>query len=226
MKSIVFLPGFLGAKEDWKEVLDNFEDFKTLALDLPCQDVLETLSQSIQQFCSQPVILIGYSMGGRMALQLQKKAEERYEKVIVLGAHLGIQSEEERKEILKRDETWAHQLETLPFEEFLEKWYNNALFTPLKSRKEAFEKMLHRRRKGASLQWASLLRNWSVGHFLPCAYFPSNTSFLYRELDKKYETLYRHLPAHVVVKMVKGCGHAAHIEDPVACAEKIRELVL
>jgi 2-succinyl-6-hydroxy-2,4-cyclohexadiene-1-carboxylate synthase len=220
LNSIIFLPGFLGVKEDWQEVQNYFPDYQTSALDLPYTNVLETLSREIDRVCVKPPILIGYSMGGRIALQLQKKVE----KVIVCSAHPGIFSKQERKEVLLRDEKWAYLLETLPFEKFLEKWYSNPLFAPLKACSPQFEKMLCRRRRQDPKACASLLRSWSAGHFLPVD-LSSSTSFLYGEFDDKYAKLYQNLPSHVSVKMIKECGHAAHIEDPAACAQSIREML-
>lgn len=223
MKEIVFLPGFLGSKEDWQEVQDCLCDYPTVALDLPSTNVLESLEQTIAEHCRTPPVLIGYSMGGRMALQLQEQGA--YEKVIVLGAHPGIASEQERQDILKRDEAWAHLLETLSFNAFLEMWYSNPLFASLRSRTEQFEKMIYRRKKNDPKACASLLRNWSAGHFLPLSEFSSSMCFLYGELDHKYAQLYQSLSSDVAVQMIKGCGHAAHIEDPAACAGTIRELL-
>ena len=222
MNSIIFLPGFLGVKEDWREVQTHLSDYETIALDLPPTNVLKTLAQTIRSLSQKPPIVVGYSMGGRLALQLQQS--ENYEKVIVLSAHPGISSEQERKEVLSRDERWARLLETVSLEEFLERWYENPLFATLKARAESFEKMLSRRRKNDPKVCAFQLRSCSGGHFLPLN-LPASTAFLYGELDCKYAKLYQSLPSHVTVKMIPGCGHVAHLEDPAACAEKIRELL-
>lgn len=217
----VFLPGFLGCKEDWDEVRSYLGGEQTVALDLPCEQVEERLLQQMEQISVHPVILVGYSMGGRIALHLQHRHPQLFEKVIVIGAHPGLEGEIERAERWAQDEMWSKKLATLPFEQVLTEWYAQPLFRSLKERAEVFQKMIQRRLQTDPKGWANLLRTWSVGRLPPLKEFSEKTFFLYGEKDEKYATLYRSLGGYAIAK----AGHAAHLEEPRECAELISLLI-
>ena len=220
-RSLIFLPGFLGCKEDWEEVRSYFVEQETVALDLPYEHVEEKLLEQMDPFTRDPLILVGYSMGGRIALHLQHKYPQRFEKVIVISAHPGIENAVDRLKRQAEDEVWIRKLETVPFEQVLTEWYNQPLFSSLKERSEGFDKMMQRRQQTDPHQWAILLRTWSVGRIPPLKKFSSKTVFLYGEKDEKYAELYRPLQAYAIA----GAGHAAHLEEPRACAAAICSLL-
>ncbi len=77
---LFFLHGLLGSKHDWQNVIENLPHFSCLALDLPFHDDAKTVcvtdfeqtcayvEQQLQQLSDQPYYLVGYSLGGRIAL--------------------------------------------------------------------------------------------------------------------------------------------------------------
>src|ERR1043165_5206156 len=115
---LIFFHGFLGAKEDWMEMLPFFEErYHCIALDLPghgetpyCEEMLATLETTLKMY--RKPILIGYSMGGRLALQLQQYASA----VVALSAHPGLSTQAEREARQKVDEVWSEKLLRFPFE--------------------------------------------------------------------------------------------------------------
>ncbi len=141
---LVFLHGFLGCKEDWEEMIPHFEDnYRCIAIDVPghgsspyCEDILSALKAEILHLCSEKPILIGYSMGGRIALQLRACAE----KLIILSGHPGLKAQKEKEERLKSDQMWSEKLLKIPFEEFFAQWYAQPVFQNL-----ALTSLIHRR---------------------------------------------------------------------------------
>ena len=87
--TLVFLHGFLGTKEDWNEIISYLEPkYNCFALDLPghgstpyCEDWEEDIFEEIADF-STPIHLIGYSMGGRVAMRLIDKYPKIFAKKI------------------------------------------------------------------------------------------------------------------------------------------------
>ncbi len=67
-------------------------------------------------------ILLGYSLGGRLALQAAVAAPEKFQAIIVLSAHPGLINPMARQERCVADAHWAHLAETLPWAEFLRQW--------------------------------------------------------------------------------------------------------
>jgi len=91
MMNLVFLHGLLGMKSDWQKVIENLPHFRCFSLDLPfhgenkavaVEDFEQTaqfLEEQIQHIIKdEPYILIGYSLGGRIAqyYALQARVKE------------------------------------------------------------------------------------------------------------------------------------------------------
>jgi 2-succinyl-6-hydroxy-2,4-cyclohexadiene-1-carboxylate synthase len=217
--SLIFLHGFLGCKEDWDEVISHLEnDFHCLSLNLPghgstfSEDFFEALSHT-------RATLIGYSMGGRIALTHRSP----FSRVIAISAHPGLVSEEERKKRLEEDEKTAEKI-CVSFEQFLEEWYAQPLFGSLKKKETLFQEVIKRRLKQDPRALAEALRQFSLGH-QPSVSLTPEIFFMCGEEDLKYRELYRKLIPEKQVRLVKDCGHALYLEDPKQCADIIRELL-
>ncbi len=202
---LIFLHGFLGSKEDWIEMFPFFDrQFYCIAIDLPTDNILESIP------IPENAIVIGYSMGGRIALQLQ----EKFRAVVAISAHPGLKSQEERDLRAQTDAAWCEKLRTLPFSEFLSEWYAQPIFKQIFPRKKQDPHVLARMLEQMSLAKQPLIEQ-----------FHRPTLFIHGEEDLKYQQLYCKLPPTVIVRSVPNCGHAVHLENPVACAEHINEVI-
>lgn len=218
---ILFLHGFLGDKEDWMEVASLLSDqFYCISIDLPGPDLVENMISLIEPL--DKCHIVGYSMGGRLALALKKRHPKKFLKTIAISAHPGLKTKKERQARWEIDLKWAEMLETKSMNEFLEKWYSQSIFDSLCKKKELLEKVLFRRSVQEPKMLASLLRNFSLAHqtslYLPSAYY------LCGKEDLKYSELYSTFPSFMKVLHVPECGHAMHLENPARCAREIRNL--
>ena len=125
MINIIFLHGLLGTKNDWQQVIENLPHFNCIALDLPFhgqakdievtnfEDSAEYLAQQIKSAVkNEPYFLVGYSLGGRIALYYALQAQmERYnlQGVILEGANLGLKTDEEKQARFQQDFAWAQR---------------------------------------------------------------------------------------------------------------------
>ncbi len=211
---LIFLHGFLGCKEDWNQILPFFEKaYYCIALDLPghgqseyCEDIVGAVKSFIGP--NKPT-LIGYSMGGRIAMQLQTWVKN----LIILSAHLGLQTQKEKEERFELDRVWSEKLLHLPFETFLEQWYAQSLFQPLPSLP------LRLKNDPESLSKVILQMSLSFQAYIDTLDCPA--LFLYGENDLKYRDHYCRLPKGAVVERIRGSGHIIHLSNPSLCAEKI-----
>jgi len=134
---IVFLHGFTGSKEDFEELGNSFaKTYSVLTVDLPghgrtsMQDFLSThdlllkLSAFISLFSDSPV-LYGYSMGGRVALQLALHFLSP-SLLILESAGPGLESKEEAEKRKKDDSEMFSSFSST--EEFINHWYKQDLF--------------------------------------------------------------------------------------------------
>lgn len=218
--ALIFLHGFLGSKEDWDPIIEHLKDrFFCIALELNDHpDLINTVEATLQGMALNKPTLIGYSMGGRIAMQLSLDLPK-----VVLSAHLGLETQGEREERWKNDLQWIKMLENGPIDLFLDKWYAQPLFASLRNQRPLFEQVLMRRRQQDPLKLASLLKQMSLAKQQPISQFPSDMLFLFGENDLQYEKLYCKLPTQVRRKKIPHAGHAAHLENPDACAETIKQ---
>lgn len=222
--NLVFLHGFLGCKEDWARVCAGLLPFASChAFDLPghgkappiTEHYLEILHAQIESLCISP-ILVGYSMGGRLALQLAERYA--YPHVIALSAHSGAQTEER----LQRDLEWVHKLRTRDMHAFLREWYDQPLFASLKARPALLEEIVQRRCVQEPERMAEVLSMLSAARLPPIHTFPKRCLFLYGEHDEKYKALYAPLPN---ARSVSDSGHVLHLENPEQCVQHILQEV-
>jgi len=213
---LLFLHGFLGCKEDWEGVIALLQDrFFCIAIDLP--DYGEGSLVDILSLFNLPLCgLIGYSMGGRIALMERAKQSEKFPKVVAFSAHPGLSSLAEKQERYAHDLLWAEMLKTEPYEIFLEKWYAQELFASLKERTDLFEQMLKRRRKQNPQLLAKMLLHYSLAHQSYLGKMHA-VHFVCGERDLKYSMVYTGLS----FEKIAGCGHAVLLENPAACAASI-----
>ncbi len=195
------LHGFLGSPDDWEGVISHLPEFECQALAYPFKIPEDT-------------VVVGYSMGGRIAL---KSAQPK----ILLSAHPGLKSPEEKERRWKEDQCLVAKLRSEPFEKVLREWYDQPLFSTLKALPQ-FEEIFARRCKQNPIELAEILTKESLAHqtFSPV----ENAVFLHGQFDCKYAHLYRDLGLNSLE--IPGVGHAAHLENPKVCAHMISEAVL
>ncbi len=207
---LVCLPGFLGCQEDWDSLRKKLS-IPSIALDL---------SLSIQEkilALEAPIILVGYSMGGRIALKMHALYPEKFPHLILLSTHLGFKSEEEKTIRTQQNAFWIQALENLSVDAFLEKWYAQDLFASLRKNKELFACVLKRRKKMDPILQRQLLERFSLQAYQEP---PKDSAFIFGQEDLKYAQHYSTLSG---AQGIQDAGHAIHIENPTACAHYIEE---
>ena len=73
-------------------------------------------------------VLIGYSMGGRIAMEIAQKHQFRIKKLILISAHPGLETGEERRARKNFEKMILEKLIHLDREAFLEYWNELPLF--------------------------------------------------------------------------------------------------
>ncbi len=72
--------------------------------------------------------LIGYSMGGRIALDLAKRINYQLEKIVLINAHPGLSTQEERQNRKHFEDNVLLRLQTNSKDEFIKYWNNLPIF--------------------------------------------------------------------------------------------------
>ena len=168
-------------------------------------------------------VLIGYSFGGRLALELFFSNPDAIDLVIVLGSNLGLLSSAEKKERIASDQAWAEQLSTLSWEEFNHHWNSQAIF---KNEAQATPPRYSGDYSVASLQRA--LTHFSLGHMQtsPSALkrYKEKLYFFSGERDPKITPLYAELAQQGVIanwQVLPAAGHRLLHENPSSLADRL-----
>ncbi|MGL5359595.1 MAG: alpha/beta fold hydrolase, partial [Shewanella sp.] len=149
LPALVLLHGLLGTKADWLPLLPRLsQHFHCVCLDLPGHGehqpaLTEADMVAGFDFCVQDILarldalhlsqfhLYGYSLGGRIALQLAKAYPERLNSLLLESCHPGLTSAKERAARAENDAMWAERLVKLPTQDFLTLWYQQPVFADM-----------------------------------------------------------------------------------------------
>ena len=104
------------------------------------------LTELLDQLVDHPVYLLGYSMGGRLALYLGLHYPDRIRSLILESASPGLESASERLERQVHDDELAEQIERDGIEVFIQYWENIPLFETQKRLLEHQRQTLHQQR--------------------------------------------------------------------------------
>ncbi len=203
---LVFLHGFLGTCSDWKAVCDFLPPSHCIGIHLPGHGGVpfsETFEIDIDRFH-----LIGYSMGGRLAMAYAAKNPYRIASLTIASAHPGLTDEAEKQKRLESDARWAKILLELPIDEFLKRWYDQPLF-------QFYKPDLSMRKKQNVQDLAKALMHYSLGR--QPRFDLDNV--LVGEWDAKFRALY------INPILIPSSGHVVHLENPKAVAAAIEKRV-
>lgn len=233
---LCFLHGFMGSATDWAPIVEALaEDVYCVTVDLPghgdsldrpsheysveggIQAVADVLEAEEIERCT----LVGYSMGGRMALCFALRYPELVRRMVLESASPGLRTDEERKQRRQVDAERAKRIQDdLPA--FLNEWYRQPLFESL-SRHGLVDEMVARRRTNDPDELGRVLAGLGTGEqpslWERLGEVSVPTLVISGELDDKYaritEQTARRLPTAKRV-LVPGVGHNVHAERPQA----------
>ena len=158
------LHGFLGRGADWdafRPLLRELSGSEPQTPDLFAVPNSQTpeewgreFAERVAEVDSAPSI-IGYSMGGRLALHAMLARPKLFRRAVLISTGLGFEDEERRAARKKADEAWAQRFETEPWEEVLSAWNAQDVFAGSPPMEKRIESLFNR----SAL--ASALRHWS-----------------------------------------------------------------
>jgi 2-succinyl-6-hydroxy-2,4-cyclohexadiene-1-carboxylate synthase len=243
---ILFLHGFMGNCREFEQAIALLSNqYYCLSVDLPghgktqvtIDDQAYTIDNTahglihfLEALKIQSCFLVGYSMGGRLALYLTLHFPHRFSKTVLESASPGLKTLVERELRIQQDLTLAEKLET-NFPSFLTKWYEQPLFNSLQHHPD-FEPLRKQRLQNRPEQLAKSLRHLSTGR-QPSLWqqIQQNTvpiSLLVGELDSKFvqvNTEMAQLGKLMQLKIVEQCGHNIHFENTPVFAKHLQSFL-
>ncbi len=165
--------------------------------------------------------LVGYSLGGRLALYVAAHHQERVASLLTLSAHAGLEGGE-REARRRADAELAQRIEREGMDWFAGYWAAQPLFAGLARRGPDLVAELDRRRRALDPAGAAAsLRGMGAGAMdpfwdrLPALALPA--TFAAGAEDSRYSAFARRLAATLPrgrVELMEAAGHAAHLERP------------
>ncbi|MBZ0309311.1 MAG: alpha/beta fold hydrolase, partial [Anaerolineae bacterium] len=155
---LLLLHGFTGSSQNWASQLEFFsQQFLTLAPDLPghgktdssrysIEHTAEDMVTLLKSVTQEPAHLVGYSMGGRLALYLALTYPQHFRSLILESASPGLESPEARLERRMSDEQLALRIEQNGIQNFVDYWEQLPLFESQKNLPEQIRQNLKNQR--------------------------------------------------------------------------------
>ena len=219
--TVTFVPGFMQRGEAWEPVAGALaERYNVRCLDFTTYTFEERATE-----LPKGGALVGYSMGGRIALHAALRDPGRFASLALIGVSAGVDDPAARR---RADEELASWIESHSIEEVVDRWARQPVFesqSPELRAQQRPGRLSHDPRK-----LAQLLRTagqgatppvWERLHELRCPVL-----LIAGERDERYVEAAHRMATLILqaeVRIVPGAGHAPQLEQPLLVAELLDE---
>jgi len=189
---------------------------------------IDAMADRVLELSDEPVDLVGYSMGGRVALAAACRSPQKVRSLSLIGASAGLSDPTARAQRRDDDEQLAQRLET-DFAGFVDSWMDSPLFASQRQLGvAAYAKARRQRLRHDPSELARSLRFAGTGVMTPLldqldrCVMP--VSLIVGEHDDKFRAIADDLVVRLpnaTVYVISGAGHAAHLERLDAVAEAV-----
>jgi 2-succinyl-6-hydroxy-2,4-cyclohexadiene-1-carboxylate synthase len=226
---LVLLHGFTNTGASWKPVIAALgERYRAIAPDIrghgSASEVrpvsLEGVIEDVASVAPPGQFeLVGYSMGGRIALHVALTLRERVTRLVLISASPGLGSARERETRRRVDEQLADGIERMDLEQFVDRWATTPVLADQPAEVAAAARVDRLRNTPAGL--AAALRALGTGALPPVwdrlGELTMPVMLIVGGRDERFQaTAVRMARAmvHAEVAIVAGAGHAVHLENP------------
>ena len=222
---VLLIPGFMQPAAAWAPVAEWLAP-PTVLLDHREHTFEGRLGEIAA--AGEDALLVGYSLGGRLALRAALRNPARYTGLVTVGATAGIEDPPERSARAEADDRLASWIEAAPIDDVVAVWERQPLFA------DQAETLVERQRPGRLAQdpveLASLLRSAGQGVLEPVwhqlltldlpvlALAGSRDEGYTRAAQKIADTAPR-----ASAQIVEDAGHAPQLQQPERVATLIEE---
>jgi 2-succinyl-6-hydroxy-2,4-cyclohexadiene-1-carboxylate synthase len=251
--TLLLLHGFTGSHFTWDRLCRKLSEdcFFLIVPDLPGHGrsavlatpnskamTLDATSDNLRKVLDvtgvRKTALLGYSLGGRIALHFALKYQDRLTCLILESASPGIRDPKERETRKMEDDSLANDIEKYGLGWFADKWENMPFFaTQQLLDPQALEMVRRERLSHTANGLAASLRSAGTGMMEPIWSHLDRLKIpvllIVGEKDKKFmkigEEMKKRMPSNCTIKIVKNEGHAIHLENPELFEEIVKQFL-
>lgn len=237
-RAVVFLHGFTWQGAAWAPIAQALATkYYCVAPDLPGHGatswpvpmadwpfvrVVEAIQELIRSLELAEVSLVGYSMGGRLALNAALSPTSKLKSLVLIGASAGLATSEARRLREQADSELAASLLHTGTESFLARWTAMPMFKGMQSLSEESQAAWHAMRRtqdphglaAALLTMGTGAQPYLMERLGDCA---CPTLLVVGEEDAKFRGIAAEMLAHLPearLEIAAGCGHSVPFERP------------
>jgi len=228
---VLFIPGFMQRGDAWRPVAELLpERYPSRMLD-HAEHSFEGRMREIREAASAEPgapgpVLVGYSLGGRLALRAALREPDSFAGVVTVGSTAGIEEGPMRVQRAEADEKLASWIEAMPMEDVVSLWERQPLFA------DQSETLVEEQRPGRLSQdprsLALLLRTAGQGTLEPVwdalHSFDLPVLAIAGARDDGYSAAARRIASvapNARAAIVEDAGHAPQLQQPARVAELI-----
>lgn len=187
-----------------------------------------TFDERLREIRGDGCVVVGYSMGGRLALHAALRSD--FAGLVVLGASAGIDDPDQRRRRREADLALADWIEAHSIDEVVARWERNPVFGSQSAELVAAQRPGRLDHSPADL--ARLLRSAGQGVCepiwdrlpelaIPVLALAGENDVAYRAASERFALFAPHASSGVIA----GAGHAAHLEAPDAVCDAVLRFV-
>jgi 2-succinyl-6-hydroxy-2,4-cyclohexadiene-1-carboxylate synthase len=247
--NLFLLHGFLGRPSDWTGVTDQLARYEGVRFFIPDyfndpsldpRNLFAPWAKNFtrwveEQGCAgERNVLVGYSLGGRLALHALEKNSTLWDQVILISTNAGFDDSlaglspdsEAREQRWVNDSHWAEEFSKSSWASVLKNWNGQSVFEggqqePVRIEREYSREML-----------SLALTNWSLAqqrNMRPVIrQHLEKVKWVVGERDNKYVQMSRRLVQEIpglAVDMIPGASHRVLFDRPEALGRRLKELL-
>lgn len=246
---ILLLHGFTGDTTIWQDVRRKLEaNDHVVTIDIlghgrsdkpdditayHMQHVAVDIIQLLENLSLEKAHLLGYSMGGRLALYLAITYPQRFQSLILESASPGLSTASDRAQRRERDNALADKIEANGIEWFVDFWESLALWDSQKSLPQSIlDKQRQQRLSNNPIGLANSLRGMGTGvqpklwGNLSQLIMP--VQLIVGEHDHKFIYINQEMAQQIPnanLKIISNAGHTVHLENPTDFLNQVQQFL-
>ncbi len=235
---LLLLHGFTGSSRSWDDVASRLaQRYRIIRADLPghgktefttqgsrytMSAVAQDLAQLLTACNAAPAHVLGYSMGGRLALFFALTYPSHVQRLIIESGSPGLAMEAERAERRTLDGALAERIERDGIDVFVNDWERLPIWASQSMLSGAMKQHQREIRLANNVHGLALsLRGMGTGTqpslWDRLSELTQPTAFIAGELDSKFATIARDMHGRVPaaqLSIIPNAGHTTHLEQP------------